>query len=184
MPARQAVLSDPRALRALAHPVRQQVLELLIGTNRPPRTATDLGRQCGVSASAMSYHLRALERWGLVERAESTDGRERPWRGAVDRLQVRSPDDAPFDVEVANRFARQFIRRLQRGVDQAFGTDDEKPKATLTSGAVWLTEEESARLDAAVQELIGEFHERSRDDHPEGAAVRQFFWASLPDADD
>ncbi len=72
------LLDDPRALRALAHPARLAILDHLgaAGTG----TATECGAAVGVSASAASYHLRALDRYGLVEEAEGGRGRERPWR--------------------------------------------------------------------------------------------------------
>ena len=76
----EVVLSDPRALRALAHPARLTVVdELYQGTER---TASELADLTGLTPSAMSYHLRALERWGVVKRAEPgatrASGRGRP----------------------------------------------------------------------------------------------------------
>lgn len=53
--------------------------------------ATDCAEIAGLTPSAMSYHLRSLERAGIVEHAEpSGDGRERPWRAAGAYLQVES----------------------------------------------------------------------------------------------
>ena len=67
-------IEDPQALRALAHPARQRVLEeLYVGE---VLTATQAAQLCGLTPSAMSYHLRALEKWGVVTRDEPTgDGR-------------------------------------------------------------------------------------------------------------
>src|SRR3954462_6178905 len=74
-------LDDPGALKALAHPARLAVVdELYQGTER---TSSELAELTSLSPSAMSYHLRALEKWGIVERGdEREDGRERPWRAA------------------------------------------------------------------------------------------------------
>ena len=72
------VLRDPRALRALAHPVRLSILERLQGEG--PGTATEIGQALGISPSAASYHLRLLGRFGLVEDAGGGTGRNRPWR--------------------------------------------------------------------------------------------------------
>src|SRR3954467_2818572 len=74
-------LEDPGALKALAHPARLSVVdELYQGSER---TSSELAQSTGLSPSAMSYHLRALEKWGIVERGEEReDGRERPWRAA------------------------------------------------------------------------------------------------------
>ena len=80
-------LDDPGALKALAHPARLAVVdELYQGTER---TSSELAELTGLSPSAMSYHLRALERWGIVEHgAEREDGRERPWRAAGRTLSL------------------------------------------------------------------------------------------------
>ena len=84
------VLTDPQAIKALAHPARLTVLDAL--TEGEELTATECAEVAGISPSAMSYHLRALEKWGFVERAEtSTDGRERPWRSLGGRWSVDSP---------------------------------------------------------------------------------------------
>jgi DNA-binding transcriptional ArsR family regulator len=83
------VLSDPKAIRALAHPARLAVLEVLLQGRE--LTATQCAQIAGLSPSAMSYHLRAMERWGLVERAATApSGRERPWRGKGTGLRVES----------------------------------------------------------------------------------------------
>src|SRR5512135_594423 len=85
----EVVLRDPKAIRALAHPARLLVIQRLFSGE--PATATSLAEAAGLSASAMSYHLRALERFGLVERAKPTgDGRERPWRATGRTIRVDS----------------------------------------------------------------------------------------------
>src|SRR3954467_6520469 len=86
-------LDDPGALKALAHPARLSVVdELYQGSER---TSSELAELTGLSPSAMSYHLRALERWGIVERGEEReDGRERPWRAAGRTLRL-DPETIP-----------------------------------------------------------------------------------------
>jgi DNA-binding transcriptional ArsR family regulator len=70
---------DPRALHALAHPLRGRILGMLRLDG--PSTATLLGQRLGESSGATSYHLRQLEAYGFVEDVpgEGT-GRERWWR--------------------------------------------------------------------------------------------------------
>lgn len=53
-----------RTLAALADPSRRQVIDLL---SRRPRPAGELAREIGVTAPAMSRHLKALKESGLVE---------------------------------------------------------------------------------------------------------------------
>ena len=76
------MVEDVDAVRALASPHRVAILSYLLSGGA--RTATECAAEVGGTASACSYHLRELERFGLVERVESQgDGRARPWRAAA-----------------------------------------------------------------------------------------------------
>lgn len=59
------LLQDSRQIGALAHPVRARILEVL----RTPGTAAGIARQFGRSRQFVGYHLKELERIGLVQRA-------------------------------------------------------------------------------------------------------------------
>ena len=80
-PDRIVRVTDPRALHALAHPTRVALLDHLLAMGA--RTASQCAEAVGESASSCSWHMRQLARFGFVERAESTDGRERPWRATA-----------------------------------------------------------------------------------------------------
>ncbi|WP_052665016.1 winged helix-turn-helix domain-containing protein [Nitriliruptor alkaliphilus] len=70
---------DAGALKALAHPLRFRLLELLV--EHSPATASGLGRILGENSGSTSYHLRQLERHGLIEEAtEVGTARDRYWR--------------------------------------------------------------------------------------------------------
>lgn len=70
---------DVGALRALAHPLRIELFEML--NAHGPATASLLGRRLGESSGATSYHLRQLARHGLIEEDPGhAGGRERWWR--------------------------------------------------------------------------------------------------------
>jgi predicted ArsR family transcriptional regulator len=71
-------LTDPRALRAVAHPTRLKLMALL--RRLGPLTATQAGERIEESPAGCSFHLRQLAKWGLVEEAGGGRGRERPWR--------------------------------------------------------------------------------------------------------
>ena len=57
-------LTDPRALRAYAHPVRLKLVALL--RTEGPLTATRAGELLGESSGTCSFHLRQLAKYGLV----------------------------------------------------------------------------------------------------------------------
>ena len=72
-------VTDVRALRALAHPLRNRLLGQL--RLEGPATASQLGRAVGESSGSTSYHLRQLAEYGFVEEVEGQGtARERWWR--------------------------------------------------------------------------------------------------------
>jgi DNA-binding transcriptional ArsR family regulator len=90
---------DAAQLRALAHPLRLQLLQVLHAEG--PATASQLGRRLGESSGATSYHLRALHRAGMVEEAEQRNARERWWQRTPERLMI--PNSVPPDASDAER---------------------------------------------------------------------------------
>jgi hypothetical protein len=72
-------VTDVRALRALAHPLRSRLLGRL--RVHGPATASSLARDVGESSGSTSYHLRQLAAYGFVEEVEGQGtARERWWR--------------------------------------------------------------------------------------------------------
>src|SRR5207302_8601104 len=74
-------LTDPRALRAYAHPVRMRLIGLL--RTEGPLTATRAAELLGESTGTTSFHLRQLAKYGLVEEAGGGTGRQKPWRATT-----------------------------------------------------------------------------------------------------
>ena len=112
---RQIELSDPAALRALAHPLRIRLVALL--RREGTLTASEAGRRLGESSGSTSYHLRQLERFGYVEEDGPRSGRERRWR-ATSRSTSWDAGDFAGDSEgraVSDALER---RQVQRAVDQ------------------------------------------------------------------
>jgi DNA-binding transcriptional ArsR family regulator len=105
-------VTDPRTLRALAHPVRIALLEALWLDG--PMTATEVGERIGESPTTCSFHLRQLAKYNFVEEAGGGKGRARPWRMTAMGIQLSAHDDP--EVEVAsNALARLFReRQLER----------------------------------------------------------------------
>jgi DNA-binding transcriptional ArsR family regulator len=76
-------VQDPRALRALSHPLRGKILGVL--RLEGPSTATLLGYRLGESSGATSYHLRQLAAYGFVEDMPGEGGRRERWWRALHR---------------------------------------------------------------------------------------------------
>jgi DNA-binding transcriptional ArsR family regulator len=104
----QAILDDPRAMRAVAHPVRLGMLDYLGRVESA--TATECATQVDASPSACSYHLRALARWHLVEDAQARDGREHRWRKVKHGLSW-SHRGRPELLAASSRLRQVFISR-------------------------------------------------------------------------
>ena len=78
---------DLEALKALAHPRRQRMLQHL-GLHGPETSAT-LARALGLNTGSTSYHLRELAKFGFVEEMHGQGtGRERWWRAPVRDLRI------------------------------------------------------------------------------------------------
>lgn len=180
-PRRTLTLEDPAALRALAHPARQRVVTALYA-GREALTATQAARLCGLSASAMSYHLRALEKWGIVRRGESADGRERPWLAAADDFTVPASAYRSIDAALGNAllssWTQQVIDALARTATTiASGADD---LSSLRNLRLWLTREEAVAVHEAIDSAIQPYRDRSSRNHPNGSVPMDAYLLLLP----
>ncbi|MFC6705153.1 ArsR/SmtB family transcription factor [Flexivirga alba] len=177
---RTLTLTDPRAIRVLAHEVRQQLLDELGGGE--VLTATEAARRCGITPSAMSYHLRAMQRWGIVERVDSQDGRERPWRLAAESIKISDAASAGIPANVANSLLGTFIKRVTRTVTEMIERDNPEDHASITQvGGLYLTDQETDELDRVVSDALSGFEDR-HDPHsaPPDAHKRDIYWLNLP----
>lgn len=109
-------------LRALAHPLRLQLLQVLHAEG--PATASQLARRLGESSGATSYHLRALYRAGMVEEAEQRNARERWWQRSPERVLI--PNSVPPDASDSERAELQAAHAQIEGIlverdEQALG---------------------------------------------------------------
>src|ERR1035437_6988174 len=75
---RWRLLDDPVAIRALAHPLRHDLMSIIGRLGQA--TTADAAREPGISHGLASHHLRQLAKYGFVEQVKGKDHRERPWR--------------------------------------------------------------------------------------------------------
>jgi len=110
MPGNPVRLTDPKMMRALAHPARIAIWSH-IGL-RGPVTATECAEVAGLSPSACSYHLRTLAKYGFIEedRAAAANGRERPWRARLLAFTLEDRPDSPAGERVASRLLVENVR--------------------------------------------------------------------------
>jgi DNA-binding transcriptional ArsR family regulator len=89
------VLKEPEQLKALGHPLRVRVLEMLGQEGESGEwqlTNRELAQRLGVDPGHLHFHVRMLLKAGLIELADSNGrGREKPYR-AVARVFRVSPE--------------------------------------------------------------------------------------------
>lgn len=96
---------DAGALKALAHPLRVRIFDLL--ASRGPQTASSLAALVGETSGSTSYHLRALAAHDLIREVEGRGtARERWWERPKGRIDLPGPDE---QMSPANRAAAQIV---------------------------------------------------------------------------
>ncbi|MFJ5954373.1 ArsR/SmtB family transcription factor [Paenarthrobacter sp. NPDC092416] len=180
-------ITDPKAIRALAHAARLEVISELYAT-QVSHTATELAARTGLTPSAMSYHLRALQKWGIVAPAENAgDARERRWKAAgtdftISGGSVASPEIAVVDLELdafrrrASAFAKARGERKQRG-----DAGEEPASVVLASNLLYLTNDQRKELSDRIREVLREYELDDPTRIPQGAERVATLWSMIPD---
>jgi DNA-binding transcriptional ArsR family regulator len=169
-------ISDPTALRALAHPLRLALLDRLMSFGE--QTAAQCAEAIGSTASNCSYHLRALARVGLVERGQSDDRRERPWRATATGLEFgpADPSSSPAVAAAALALDELTLAEDEARTRQARQRHQQQPEdwraaEAFNSYALKLTAAELSRLVDEIDHLVRPFIAMTRTAPPEGADV-------------
>jgi DNA-binding transcriptional ArsR family regulator len=153
-------------MRALAHPVRLAILDLLQDTDSA--TATECAREVGESAQTCSYHLRTLARYGFVARVDSADGRETRWELVRRTVELETTSASPGAVvAAATVLQRRLLERDARAVDDFLRHEPEfeeewQSAAAFTSGSIVATADEVEALTRDVGKLLRRFAARKR----------------------
>jgi DNA-binding transcriptional ArsR family regulator len=179
-------LTDPGALKALAHPLRQRILRQL--DRDGPATSTTLARALGENTGATSYHLRQLAEHGFVEDVpDQGQGRERWWRAR--RQDIRFPPRSTMSADMRaafDEFGRQGVAedieaftRFQRQRDALGEWGD---ALLFARGGLRLTRDELLQFWADYMEL---FRRYAAATDPPAADARRFLvrFVAFPDVD-
>jgi len=168
-------ITDPRALRALAHPARIAILQHLALDG--PATATECAEIAGLSPSACSYHLRALARYGFVEEepAGAADQRHRPWRGRVVSMEIGEDPDRPAAARAAGRLVLETLQarldemRAQYMDREAEYSHEWQHALGVYQDVMHLTPEELTEVRTKIAALMSQYRRLSPQDQPPGA---------------
>ena len=179
-------LRDPRVLRAVAHPFRLHLLDLVV--RRGTLTSAEAAEATGESTASCSFHLRQLAKYGYVEPAEARDGRERPWRRVAGGEQIPdhvSPETARAAREATKVILDRALAELDRWLEHYDVLPDEWSGAVLDEELLYLTPDELRELSRSILDLLARFQARTTDPgaRPDGALAVRTLAALFPAAD-
>jgi DNA-binding transcriptional ArsR family regulator len=157
-------LTDPRALRAYAHPIRLALVGAL--RREGPLTATRAGALVGESPASCSFHLRQLAKYGLVEEAGRTGGRERPWRATAQYTRLPRIAGTQPQAEASRLLYRVLVERYFDQVLHWLNKRGAEPRAWLNAAhfgdeMLYLTAEELATLRRRIDALLRPYRPRT-----------------------
>jgi DNA-binding transcriptional ArsR family regulator len=161
-------LTDPRVIRALAHPVRIALLEALV--REGPLTATEAAELLADSPGNMSWHLQTLAKYGYVEEAEGGVGRRRPWRlVSMGTSYDENPDDTELSVAATGLTKlgnERAFDRLDRWMNERGGYPRDWQRAWFSANNIsYLMPDELRQLGDDILEVILRYRDRTV--HPE-----------------
>ncbi|MDX3696674.1 winged helix-turn-helix domain-containing protein [Streptomyces europaeiscabiei] len=165
-----SVVLDAKGLRAMAHPVRVQLVGLL--RKYGPSTATRLAERLGVNSGTASYHLRQLGAAGFVEEdAERGNARERWWRSVHQMTELNDRELLVREPEATLAFLQSVVTTYTLRTQQTLNELQTMPRAwrdtvDMSDWALRLTPEETVALREELRAVVS----RYRRDTPEAAA--------------
>ena len=188
-PARPAEgLRDPKSLRALAHPLRLQLLGILRADGA--HSVGQLADLVDEAPGTVSYHLGTLAKFGFVVEApeRARDGRERWWRAAHSHTSFE-PAELRADPEQygAARALQQVILQSYMGellaaLDAEPTLDREWVAASNSSDSfAYLTAPQLAELTAELGALSRKW-EAASDASRDGARAVRWIYHAFPRA--
>ena len=177
---------DMTSLKALAHPLRVQIVDTL--TTYGAHTASGLAARLGESSGATSYHLRQLEKHGfVVEDASRGSARERWWMRTPDGISVMPIEYPPGPAE---RAASELVTRESQVIRDALlndfinhGNELERrwyEAATLNTVILRLTSDQLAELVAEIETITESYAARFKKEGVPGTRPVQIQFNAFP----
>lgn len=166
-PDRVLEVTDPHRLRALAHPLRLQLLRVI--RQHQPVTGARLAQLTGESTASVSYHLSVLRTHGFVE-PDPVPGptrRHKPWRTTYESLRIVSEhSDQPPAETLEGAVLGPLLAEARRAQDDYLRGSAQlaggwRDVGTFTLTDLVLTEPEFDQLSADVHDLVTRYRDRA-----------------------
>ncbi len=159
-------ISDPRAMRALAHPMRIALLEAIM--REGSLTATRAAELLDDSPGNMSWHLQTLAKYGFIEEAGGGRGRSRPWRIVDVSINFESaepdPEYSAAEDALEATLQQSIDKRLRSWWSQRRSYPLEWRQASFSIyNTTYLTAAEMKKLSDDMNDLLRRFAGRSAD---------------------
>jgi DNA-binding transcriptional ArsR family regulator len=159
-------LTDPKVMRALAHPARTAILAYL--QDHGPATATECSAVAEESPSSCSYHLRRLAQLGFVGEVPSDDGRERRWTSLISGYGIpKEAQDRPEVLAAMRPLVRRWVEYNERVIGDYLAREKRfdpswRKAATFQQTNPRVTPAELIRIQEQILEVFKPFQERER----------------------
>src|SRR4249919_3695343 len=159
-------MSDPRVLRAIAHPTRGRILDEL-GASGPMRAA-DIGEALGIPANQASFHRRQLAKYGVILPAPEAarDKRDRVYKLPDERgfrLDVEDISKQPGGKAAVTVFQHNKAAWAHRLVDEVFSFKKKKDTfSAIVDQSMKLTKDEAAEFMGDVDEVLATWAAKTR----------------------
>jgi DNA-binding transcriptional ArsR family regulator len=171
-------VSDPRVLRAIAHPVRTRVLGEVYAAGH--LRAADVAERLGIPANQASFHLRQLAKYGLVEPAPelARDGRDRVWKPAQEGVLSFDADDlekGPGGKAAVTVWRRQAVASAKEAVERAYARPKRRDVEVMISDDwIRLTKHEAKEFSEELMAFQERWTQKTRDE-PARKGVRRTY---------
>ncbi len=184
-PSSRIELRDALAMRAYAHPLRLKLVGLL--RRKGPHTATQAAAALGDNVPNCSFHLRQLAKYGLVERIEGADLRERPWKASAMSTSWND-DSAQPELRAAADHLTGTILNLYFEMAQSWlrERDQESTEWRRVTGIgdelLHVTPDELAEVERRIEEILEPLRERQTNPalRPDGSRSINLIQIAMP----
>ncbi|MEV4350324.1 helix-turn-helix domain-containing protein [Actinoplanes sp. NPDC049596] len=184
-PGSSARLTDPRSLRAYAHPLRLRLIGLL--RSEGPMTATQAAAALDDNVPNCSFHLRQLAKYGLAERVPGVDARERPWRATAPSTSWADDSDDRDMRAATDQLNRVLLRDYTQRAEAYLAVRGDEPAewraaAGFGDALVHVTAAELRELTGQMEALFERFADRMADPtaRPPGSRLIQLIQMAVP----
>jgi hypothetical protein len=168
-----ADMGDPKALRALAHPVRWKQIDLLAAEGSA--TVTRCAEALGESTATCSYHLGILAKYGYITRAPGGAGRDKPWQLAARDLHLSAEGvDPGAEPAVASRTAAAaFLDYAMAWMRDSLAAAGPDSPSKIMGATTWLTPAEVRQAAAEIEAIMDRYSGRGADPALRPGGARQ-----------